>query len=72
MAFVVDGAPTLTNFRTAYGAVGLGEMALNSLWFALGTTSLAVSVGTTLAYVAVKTNLPGRRDRHRADPRSSF
>ena len=59
--FVVDGSLTLRNFRDAYGAIGLGELALNSLWFAIGTTLISVSVGTALAYLVVRTNLPGRK-----------
>jgi iron(III) transport system permease protein len=56
--FVVGGTPTLDNFRRAYGAVGLGEMTLNSLWFTVGTTALAVGLGTALAYLVVRTDLP--------------
>ncbi len=59
--FVVDGSLTLDSFREAYSAVGLWEMALNSLFFMLGTTALAVGVGTALAYLVVRTDLPGRR-----------
>jgi iron(III) transport system permease protein len=58
--FVVDGSFTLDNVREAYGAFGLGELALNSLWFAAGTTAIGVSLGTALAYLVVRTNLPGR------------
>lgn len=60
-AFVVDASLSLDNFREAYAAVGLGEMALNSILFALGTTPIAVGIGTVLAYLVVRTNLPGRR-----------
>ena len=59
--FVVDGALTLDSFREAYSAIGLGEMALNSLLFTLGTTPIAVGVGTALAFLVVRTDLPGRR-----------
>ena len=59
--FVVDGSLTLDSFREAYSAVGLGEMALSSLLFMLGTTPLAVGVGTALAYLVLRTDLPGRR-----------
>ena len=59
--FVVDGALTLDSFREAYSAIGLGEMALNSFLFALGTTPIAVGIGTSLAYLVLRTDLPGRR-----------
>ena len=44
--FVADGALTLDSFRRAYAAIGLGEMALNSLWFMVGTTALSIGLGT--------------------------
>ena len=59
--FVVGGDLTLDSFREAYSAIGLGEMALNSLLFTLGTTPIAVGIGTALAYLVVRTDLPGRR-----------
>ena len=59
--FVIDGSFTFESFRRAYGAFGLGELALNSLSFALGTTLIGVGVGTALAYLVVRTNLPGRK-----------
>jgi iron(III) transport system permease protein len=58
--FVEDGRLTLDNFREAYSAVGLGEMAWNSFVFALGTTVFAVSLGTLLAYLIVRTDVPGK------------
>ena len=59
-AFFDDGAPTLTFFREAYSAFGLGELVWNSLLFAFGSTVLAVTVGTGLAYVVVRTDVPMR------------
>lgn len=59
--FVADGAFTFASFRRAYGAVGLDEMVLNSLWFAFGTTLLGVGVGTALAYLVVRTDLRCKR-----------
>lgn len=59
--FVADGALTVESFRRAYGAVGLGEMVANSLWFAAGTTLLGVGAGTALAYLVVRTDLPWKR-----------
>ena len=56
--FVADGTLTLDNFRRAYSAVGLGEMTVNSLWFTAGTTAVAVTLGTALAYLVVRTDLP--------------
>jgi iron(III) transport system permease protein len=56
--FFEDGALTLDRFREAYAAVGLGEMLRNSLLFALGTTVFAVTLGTLLAYLIVRTDVP--------------
>lgn len=53
--------PTLAHFREAFAGVGLGAMVLNSLIFALGSSLLAVVLGTTLAFLVVRTDLPGRR-----------
>ena len=59
--FVDSGAPTLEFFHDAYRTANLAEMALNSLWFAIGSATLAVSVGTTLAYLTVRTDMPFKR-----------
>ena len=56
--FVADGTLTLDNFRRAYSAVGLGEIKVNSLWFTAGTTAVAITLGTALAYLVVRTDLP--------------
>jgi iron(III) transport system permease protein len=58
--FVRDGSLSLHAFREAYSTVGLGEMAWNSLVFAFGTTVFAVSLGTLLAYLIVRTDVPGK------------
>ena len=58
--FVRNGEFTVSAFRDAYSAVGLVDMALTSFWFALGTTVLAVSLGTLLAYLIVRTDVPGK------------
>ena len=58
--FVRDGSLSLQAFREAYSTVGLGEMAWNSLVFAFGTTVFAVSLGTVLAYLIVRTDVPGK------------
>jgi len=49
---------TLRFFAEAYSAFGLGEMISNSLIFAVGSTVLSVVLGTTLAYLTVRTNVP--------------
>ncbi|MGH2828808.1 MAG: ABC transporter permease [Actinomycetota bacterium] len=49
---------TLDFFRQAYSSYGLGRMVGNSLWFAAGTTVLSVTIGTSLAYLNVRTNVP--------------
>jgi iron(III) transport system permease protein len=56
--FVRDGAVTLERFREAYSSIGLGEMALNSLAFAAGSAALAIALGTLLAYLIVRTDVP--------------
>jgi iron(III) transport system permease protein len=56
--FVDDGEPTLRFFREAYSTYELGSMLRNSLWFALGSTLVAVSLGTVLAYLVVRTDVP--------------
>jgi iron(III) transport system permease protein len=52
------GAFTLGNFSEAYSAYGLGKMVSNSVIFALGSTVLSVAIGTTLAYLVVRTDVP--------------
>jgi iron(III) transport system permease protein len=61
--FVVDGSLSLDNFREAYSSesFSLGRMVGNSLRFALGATALSIFIGTTLAYLAVRTDVPFRR-----------
>jgi iron(III) transport system permease protein len=58
--FVENGTVTLDAFREAYSTVGLDTMVLNSLWFATGTTVLAVGLGTVLAFLIVRTDVPGK------------
>jgi iron(III) transport system permease protein len=52
---------TLRFFSEAYSAHGLVEMIANSLGFALGSTVFAVALGTALAYLTVRTNVPFKR-----------
>lgn len=49
---------TLRFFVEAYSAHGMGEMVTNSLMFALGSTVLSVVLGTGLAYLTARTNVP--------------
>ena len=56
--FVQGGDVTLAAFREAYTEVGLGTMALNSFAFAGGSTILAVVLGTGLAHLVVRTDVP--------------
>jgi len=56
--FFEDGSFTIAAFREAYSDVGLGEMTVNSLVFAGGSTVLAVVLGTALAHLTVRTDVP--------------
>jgi iron(III) transport system permease protein len=56
--FVKSGHLTLANFRSAYSSVGLGAMLVNSFAFAIGSTVLAIVLGTGLAYLIVRTDIP--------------
>src|SRR3954454_22184577 len=58
--FVQGGEFSLAAFRTAYSEVGLGRMVVNSLVFALGSSALAIGIGTVLAYLIVRTDVPGK------------
>lgn len=51
----------LDAFSRAYRFNGLGAMVRNSLVYAVGSAGLAFVVGTTLAYIAIRTNVPFRR-----------
>lgn len=56
--FFDESGFTLKFFGEAYSAFGLGELISNSIWFAAGSTVLAVTIGTSLAYLNVRTNIP--------------
>src|SRR3954447_12896049 len=58
--FVKNGELTLENFRGAYPDIGLGEMMLNSFAFAFGSTAVALAIGSVLAYLIVRTDVPGK------------
>jgi iron(III) transport system permease protein len=56
--FFAAGQPTLDVFRRAYATHGLAGMVANSLVFGAGATVLAVTLGTLLAYLVVRTDVP--------------
>lgn len=56
--FVRDGQFTIARFRDAYSSIGLTEMAMNSIVFAAGSAVLAIGLGTLLAYLIVRTDVP--------------
>jgi iron(III) transport system permease protein len=58
--FVKGGSISFSAFRTAYTEVGLGRMVVNSLVFAFGSSVLAIALGTVLAYLIVRTDVPGK------------
>ena len=58
--FVRGGALTFANFRGAYNDVGIGEMMVNSLTFAIGSTLVSLTIGSVLAYLIVRTDVPGK------------
>lgn len=58
--FVNDGQLTLDSFREAYGTYGLGSMLASSAVFAAGSSALAIVTGTLLAYLVMRTDVPGR------------
>ena len=60
-ALTDDDSLTLDHVTRAFGADLVGEMAWNSTWFALGTTLVTVPLGTALAFLVVRTDLPLRR-----------
>ncbi|GAA1268116.1 iron ABC transporter permease [Pseudonocardia aurantiaca] len=55
--FDADGF-TLGAFGRVYSADGIGTLIGNSLWFAFGSALLSLVVGTTLAYLNVRTDVP--------------
>jgi iron(III) transport system permease protein len=56
--FFDDQGFTLTGFSRAYGDERIAELIGNSLWFAAGSGLLSLTVGTTLAYLNVRTDVP--------------
>lgn len=49
---------TVGGFARAYGDERMASLVLNSLWFAVGAAVLALVVGTSLAYLNVRTDVP--------------
>jgi iron(III) transport system permease protein len=58
--FFVGGTLSLANFRSAYTSVGIGTMMLNTLAFAIGSTVVALLIGSVLAYLIARTDVPGK------------
>jgi iron(III) transport system permease protein len=58
--FVSHGHLTWERFREAYAGGGFAELAKNSLYFAFGSAALAIFLGTGLAYLVVRTDVPGK------------
>lgn len=59
--FATDGALTLAPFEEVFGTTGIGKIALNTIAFSASSTFLAAIVGTGLAYVYVRTDVPFKR-----------
>lgn len=55
--FVEDGNLSVDAFRRAYEFSGIWEMVFNSIVYSVGSALLAFLIGTSLAYVAVRTNV---------------
>lgn len=60
-ALAVDGRLTFGPMRAAFRDDELLPLVANSLAFAAGATLLATTIGTTLAYLVERTDLPFRR-----------
>jgi iron(III) transport system permease protein len=56
--FVKDGSFTLDFFRRAYSANRLIEMLWNSVLYSAGTMLVALVIGTALAYLVARTDVP--------------
>jgi iron(III) transport system permease protein len=52
---------TLRFFGEAYARFPLSELMLNSFSFAIGSTTISVLIGTTLAYLHARTDVPFKR-----------
>lgn len=56
--FFPEGELTFQAFEEAYAFTGIGDMVRNSFVFAIGCALLSFTVGTTLAYITIRTNVP--------------
>ena len=56
-----SGTLTLANYVKAYADPQIGRVVANTLVFAFGQACGALAIGTTLAWIIVRTNTPGRR-----------
>jgi iron(III) transport system permease protein len=56
--FTDEGALSFDAVLEAYSANTIGPMAINSTLFAIGTAMLAVGLGTVLAYLTTRTDMP--------------
>ncbi|MDQ1618692.1 MAG: iron(III) transport system permease protein [Actinomycetota bacterium] len=56
--FFDDRGFSLDGFSRAYGNSRIGELVTNSLWFAVGAAALSLTIGTALAYLNVRTDVP--------------
>ena len=54
-------APTLANFAKLFGDAGVRQAALNTLIAGVGATFFSTVLGTSLAWLVSRTDLPGRR-----------
>jgi ABC-type glycerol-3-phosphate transport system permease component len=58
---LIPEAPTLDNFVDAWTGQDFGRYFLNSLIVALGSTAIAVTLGSMLAFAFARYSFPGRR-----------
>src|SRR6266478_3634637 len=58
--FVKGGHLSLANFSGAYTSVGIGTMMGNSLAFAFGSSAVGIVIGSVLAFLIVRTDVPGK------------
>ncbi|MBA3739135.1 MAG: iron ABC transporter permease, partial [Actinobacteria bacterium] len=59
--FFDENGLTLRFFEEAYDQIPLNVLLANSFTFAIGSTVLAVTLGTTLAYLQARTDVPFKR-----------
>lgn len=56
--FFDEAGFTLAGFERAYNDPYIVDMVRNSLWFAVGSSLLSLVIGTTLAYLYARTDVP--------------